>query len=270
MKINVKGAIVSNDDKPIYDLFNMESTSPNAITSVVEEANGEDLEVVINSGGGCLMSGADMYSTLKGYEGNVTVKISGVAGSAASIVAMAADQVKMSPVASLFIHNVQLQNAGDHNSMQYAADTLKVLNKTVANAYREKTGMSQDELLDLMNNDTWMDCEAAKERGFIDEILFQEEKAVASVEGMIPQKVINGVRNTLMKQKLRNEEETKEEKQEETFTSEQKQAIRNIVKDEIKKQIEKDEPEEKPDNSVVVNGVKYVAESKINKHKRWL
>ena len=262
MKINVKGAIVSNDDKPIYDLFNMESTSPNVISDAIEKANGEDLEVVINSGGGCLMSGADMYSTLKDYEGNVTVKISGVAGSAASIVAMAANKIKMSPVASLFIHNVQLQNAGDHNSMQYAADTLKVLNKTVANAYREKTGMSQDELLELMNNDTWMDCETAKEKGFIDEVMFQEEKAIASVEGMIPQKVINGVRNTLMEQKLKNEDEDssdKEESKEESsdgLSSKQKQEVRDIVKDEIKKQT--GEKEGTKENEVT------------NKFKRWL
>ena len=260
MKINVKGAIVSNDDKLIYDLFNMESTSPSVISNAIEKANGEDLEVIINSGGGCLMSGADMYSTLKDYEGNVTVKISGVAGSAASIVAMAANQIKMSPVASLFIHNVQLQSAGDHNDMQYAADTLKVLNKTVANAYREKTGMSQDELLELMNKDTWMDCETAKEKGFIDEILFQEEKAIASVEGMIPQKVINGVRNTLMEQKLRNEdestEESREESSEESLSSKQKQEVRDIVKDEIKKQTgKKEEPKE--------NKLK-------NNFKRWL
>lgn len=121
--------------------------------------------------------------------------------------------------------------------------------------------MSQDELLELMNNDTWMDCETAKEKGFIDEILFQEEKAIASVEGMIPQKVINGVRNTLMEQKLINEDESseKEESKEESsegLTSKQKQEVRDIVKDEIKKQIGK---EEEP------------KENKINnKFKRWL
>src|SRR5699024_189320 len=173
---------------------------------------------------------------------------------------MCSSDLKKSPVTSLFINNVQLQSAGDHNDMQYAADTLKVLNKTVANAYREKTGMSQDELLELMNKDTWMDCETAKEKGFIDEILFQEEKAIASVEGMIPQKVINGVRNTLMEQKLRNEdestEESREESSEESLSSKQKQEVRDIVKDEIKKQIGK---EEEP------------KENKINnKFKRWL
>ena len=273
MKIDVKGVIVSNDDKPIYDLFDMESTSPSVITDALKEADGKDVEIIVNSGGGDLFAGSHIFSELKSYEGNVEAKITGVAASSASIIAMGADTVKMSPTASLMIHNVSMVASGNSNDFQHASDTLKTLNKTVANAYMDKTGMSQDELLNMMDDETWLSSDEAHSKGFVDEILFRQDKFAAASEYMIPPKVVEGVRNTLMKQKLRNEEETQEEKQEETFTSEQKQAIRNIVKDEIKKQIEKDEPEEQkeePDNSVVVNGVKYVAESKMNKHKRWL
>src|SRR5699024_10184906 len=146
-----------------------------------------------------------------------------------------------------------------HNDMQHASNTLKTLNKTVANAYMDKTGMTQDELLGLMENETWLEANVAKEKGFIDEVLFQETKAVASSGNVIPQKVIDGVRNTLMEQKLRNEDESTEESREDSsdgLSSKQKQEVRDIVKDEIKKQIGK---EEEP------------KENKINnKFKRWL
>src|SRR5699024_4303077 len=89
---------------------------------------------------------------------------------------MGADKVTMSPTASLMIHNVSLMTSGDHNDMQRASNTLKTLNKTVANAYMDKTGMTQDELLGLMENETWLEANEAKEKGFIDEVLFQETK----------------------------------------------------------------------------------------------
>src|SRR5699024_2990887 len=203
-----------------------------------DNADGEDVEVIINSGGGDLFSGSEIFSELKEYTGNVEAKITGVAASAASIIAMGADKVTMSPTASLMIHNVSLVTSGDHNDMQHASNTLKTLNKTVANAYMDKTGMTQDELLGLMENETWLEANEAKEKGIIDEVLFQETKAVASSGNVIPQKVIDGVRNTIMEQKLRNEDESTEESREDSsdgLSSKQKQEVRDIVKDEIKK-----------------------------------
>src|SRR5699024_5330103 len=188
----------SKDYKPIYDLFNIESTSTNVISEAIDNANGEDVEVIINSGGGDLLSGSDIFSKLKEYPGNVEARITGVAASAACSIAMGADKVTMSPTARLMIHNVSLMTSGDHNAMQHDSNTLKTINKTVANAYMDKKGMTQDELRGLMENETWLEANEAKEKGFIDEVLFQETKAVASSGNVIPQKVIDGVRNTLM------------------------------------------------------------------------
>lgn len=259
MKIDVKGVICSNDDKPVYDLFDIESTSPKVITQAIEEADGGDLELVINSGGGDLFSGSDIFFMLKDYPGKVEAKISGVAASAASIIAMGADKVSMSPTASLMIHNVSVMSQGDHNDMQHTSDTLRTLNKTVANAYMDKTGMTQEELLNMMENETWLEANEAKEKGFIDEVMFQELKAVAGSGNVIPQNVIDGVKKTIMEQKLRNEEETSEEKEEEkaeSLTSDQRQEVRDIVKEEIKKLTgDKEEPKE--------NKIK-------NNFKRWL
>src|SRR5699024_7937799 len=117
-----------------------ESTSPSVITNALEEANGEDVEITINSGGGDLFVCSHIFSELKSYEGNVEAKITGVAASAASIIAMGADTVKISPTASLMIHNVSMVASGNSNDFQHASDTLKTLNKTVAKHKRDKKG----------------------------------------------------------------------------------------------------------------------------------
>ena len=81
--VNVKGTIVSNDDQWIYDWFGMDATSPKSVNDAIIEANGDDLEVEINSGGGDVFAGSEIYTTLKAYSGNVTTKIVGLAASAA-------------------------------------------------------------------------------------------------------------------------------------------------------------------------------------------
>lgn len=203
MKIDVKGVIVSNDDQWVYDMFEMQSTSPKNVSEAIEKSNGEDLEVVINSGGGDVFSGSEIFSTLKEHVGNVEIKIVGVAASAASVIAMAGTKVKMSPSASMMIHNSATGSFGDYNTMNTASEMLQVVNKTIAGAYRTKTGMEESELLGLMNKETWLAPEDAKEKGFIDEILFQDDslKATASISGSIPQAVIDGVRNGMIKNK---------------------------------------------------------------------
>jgi len=152
-KINIKGVIIPNDHKWIYDWFEMESTCPNDVSKVIDDANGEDVEIVINSGGGDVFSGSEIYTVLKDYKGNKTVKIVGVAASAASIIAMAGDKVLISPTAQIMIHNVRASGSGDYRDFEHTADVLKNYNKSIANAYRLKTGLSEKELLELMDKE---------------------------------------------------------------------------------------------------------------------
>ena len=112
MKINVKGAIVPNNEKWIYDLLDMDATSPNDIIDALPSTN-EDVEIIINSGGGEVMSGSEIYTALKSYAGNVNVKVVGVAASAASVIAMAGDTIEMSPTAQMMIHNASTLAYGD-------------------------------------------------------------------------------------------------------------------------------------------------------------
>ena len=199
-KINVKGPIVSNSDAWIYEWFGIEATSPQKVNDALEKANGEDIEVEINSGGGSVFAGSEIYTALKSYKGNVIVKIVGLAASAASVIAMAGNKVMMSPTAQIMIHNVSSRAEGDYRDMEHTAEVLRNANNTIANAYRIKTGKTQEELLALMDKETWMTADKAKELGFVDEIMFENDsQLVASTDysGMLPPEVINKIRNTI-------------------------------------------------------------------------
>lgn len=198
-RINIKGPIIPNDDQWIYDYFDIEATSPKIVAKTIDEAKGDELEVEINSGGGDVYSGSEIYTALKSYSGNVVVKIVGIAASAASVIAMAGKKVYMSPTSQMMIHNVSAYAAGDHKSMAHASEILKGANETVANAYMLKTGKAHKELLAMMDKETWLTPQKALELGFIDEIMFtQIGSLVAAMDNhMLPREVIEKVRNTV-------------------------------------------------------------------------
>jgi ATP-dependent protease ClpP protease subunit len=169
VKIPIKGTIIPNDYKDIYDWFGYESTSPNDVEAALEKANGESIEVEINSGGGEIFAGSEIYSKIKAYAGNKIIEIVGLAGSAASVIAMAAKS-RIYPAAMMMIHNVASTASGDFNAHNHEAEILLEANKAIANAYEAKTGKTQDELLELMNAETWMNAKTALENGFVDEM----------------------------------------------------------------------------------------------------
>lgn len=200
MKINIKGPIISSNDAWIYDWLGIEATSPKSVNKAIEKANGDDLEVEINSGGGSVFAGSEIYTALKSYKGNVTVRIVGLAASAASVIAMAGNRILMSPTAQIMIHNATARSSGDYRDMDHTSEVLKNTNKTIANAYKIKTGKTEEELLELMDKETWMTADRAKELGFIDEIMFDDDlDLVASVDysGLLPKETIEKIRNTI-------------------------------------------------------------------------
>ncbi len=206
MKINVKGTIISNDDKMVYDWFEMDSTCPRDIEKALSEAKkNEEIEVIINSGGGSVFAGSEIYSLLKEYKGKITGKIVGLAASATSVIAMGCDILKISPTAQLMIHRASMISAGNSEDFAKGAEVLEGIDKSIANAYILKTGLKQDELLDMMSKETWLDAKTAKRKRFADEILFDEDnKIVASFNsGVIPPQIINKLRNEFKNNKRR-------------------------------------------------------------------
>lgn len=137
-----------------------------------EELNAEDgdLEVWINSPGGDVFAAAQIYNMLQDYKGHVTTFIDGMAASAASVVAMAGNTVRMSRVGMMMIHNPSTIAWGDVAEMQKTIDTLNAVKDSIMNAYQAKTGLTRAKISHLMDDETWMDCNTALEMHFIDEI----------------------------------------------------------------------------------------------------
>ena len=129
----------------------------------------------LNSPGGDVVAAARIYNMLLDYPGKVTVNIDGIAASAASVIAMAASTVAMSPVSMLMIHNPATLAMGDKTELSRALDMLESVKDSIINAYQLKTGLSRAKLSKLMDAETWMDATAAIDLGFANEILTSKQ-----------------------------------------------------------------------------------------------
>ena len=138
-------------------------------------AGSGDITVWINSPGGDCVAAAQIYNMLANYKGNVTVKIDGIAASAASVIAMAGHTVLMSPVSMMMIHNPATVAFGDHTEMAKAIEMLEGVKDSIINAYVLKTGLSRAKLSRLMDAETWMDATKAVELGFADDIITKDK-----------------------------------------------------------------------------------------------
>lgn len=147
-----------------------DDVTPQMFKEELMDGNG-NITVWINSPGGDCVAAAQIYNMLREYEGKVTVKIDGIAASAASVIAMAGDTVLMSPVSMMMIHNPMTIAFGDSSEMQKAIDMLAGVKDSIINAYEIKTGLSRVKLAHLMDAETWMDANKAIELGFADEII---------------------------------------------------------------------------------------------------
>ena len=189
-RIHINGPIVSDGDRWFYDWFDMPATAPK---DIILPDSGEPVEVIINSGGGDVYAGSEIYTRLRDHAGNVTVKVVGIAASAASVIAMAGDVVEISPTAQIMIHNVSTMASGDYRDMLHEASVLEGFNQSIANSYVAKTGLEMGDLLDLMGKETWFTAQQAVEHGFADKVMFEEDavpQLVASLENMVPSRVI--------------------------------------------------------------------------------
>ena len=150
-----------------------DEVSPKIFKDELNDGDG-DITVWINSPGGDCVAAAQIYNMLRDYKGNVTVKVDGIAASAASVIAMAGDKVLMSPVSMLMIHNPMTVAYGSSDEMQKAIEMLSSVKDSIVNAYEIKTGLSRAKLSHLMDAETWMDANKAVELGFADDILTRD------------------------------------------------------------------------------------------------
>lgn len=203
MTIKINGAIVGNGDKWIYEWCDIEAFCPRDLNLV----EGQDVDIEINSPGGYIYPASEIYTALMQHKGNVNITITGRAASAASVIAMAGTHVKMSPTAQMMIHNVSASGAGDYRDFEHYAEQLRKSNDTIANAYMLKTGKTRDEILKLMDHETWFTPEEALEEGFIDEVLSRSDsqdqfRLVAASDFLIPQAVIDKLKQEREQEQL--------------------------------------------------------------------
>lgn len=194
-RIKMKGPLISNNEYEVYEFFGLEAVSAKSIADQFPEDINEDITLEVNSNGGLVTVGSEIYTALKNYEGHVTVEVTGMAASAASVAIMGADTVKMSPTAQIMIHKALLTRAsGNSDDLEKAVNALKSSDQSIINAYVSKTGLSEEEIFEMMKNETFMSAQVAVEKGFADELMTFEKDlgAVASLEsGLLPQAVID-------------------------------------------------------------------------------
>lgn len=152
-----------------------DEVTPKLFQKELSAAHG-DITVWINSPGGDVFAAAQIYNMLMDYKGNVTVKIDGLAASAASVIAMAGTEVHMSPVAMMMIHNPMTVAIGDSEEMRKAVAMLDEVKESIINAYEIKTGLKRNKISSLMDSESWFNAKKAIELGFADKILFDKEE----------------------------------------------------------------------------------------------
>ena len=153
-----------------------DDVTPQLFKDELESGTG-DIEVWLDSPGGDVMAATQIYNMLKNYKGKVTVKIDSLAASAASVVAMAGDEILMSPLSLMLIHNPLTVAAGNVDDMQKAIDMLDEVKQSIINAYELKTGLSRAKISHLMDCETWLSAKKAVELHFADGILFGKNEA---------------------------------------------------------------------------------------------
>jgi len=141
-----------------------------------------NVTVWINSPGGDCFAASQIYTMLKNHNGKITVKIDGIAASAASVVAMAGDEVLISPTGMLMIHNPMTVAAGNRQAMEKAIDLLEEVKQSIINAYETKSSLSRAKISQLMDDETWLNAKKAKQMGFVDGILFEDSTKKDSSE----------------------------------------------------------------------------------------
>lgn len=195
--IDIKGEIINSNNQWIYDWLEMEATSPKKISDALRDAGGEDVEIHINSPGGDVFAGSEIYTLLRSYSGKVKIKILGIAASAASVIAQAGES-EISPTGMFMIHNVKTWSSGDYRDMEYTAEALKAANESIINAYMAKTGMTQEELQGLMDRETYMAAAQAVEYGFVDKVMFAEQAPeLRNGFGLLPEETLKKIKNLI-------------------------------------------------------------------------
>ena len=203
LKVEIKGEIIPNDYKDIYDWIGWSATCPRDVSDAIQKANGEVLDVEINSPGGDVDSASEIYAALKGYAGT-RIHIVGACASAASMIAMAG-QSDMVSTGRMMVHRAATYTDGNYHAMDAASEALQKADRAIASAYVAKSGMTEKDVLDMMDKTTWLTAQDAVDKKLIDKVMFAgstaSEPLAASAGALLPHTTVNKIRSLLADKK---------------------------------------------------------------------
>lgn len=178
---NLKAASLESDNvitmyDPIGEDFMGGGVTAKRVSAALRSIGaGKDVVVNINSPGGDVFEGLAIYNLLREHEGKVTVKVVGLAASAASFIAMAADEIRIGRAAFFMVHNAWIFAMGNRHDLRDAADWLEPFDAAIADIYAARSGLPTEEVTALMDNETWIGGSDAVKTGWADEFLASDE-----------------------------------------------------------------------------------------------
>lgn len=208
--LRLNGDIVDSDWGEIYEYFGIECITPKKVKESLDELAEDDmLHIKLNSGGGQVMAGQEIYALLRDRD-DVDIEIESLAASAASVIAMAAP-CKMLPTALLMVHRAWMSSGGNKNDLERDAAALSAVDEALSAAYCEKSGMSKEDALALMDAETWLPAERALELKLIDGISErQSSKAAASAGLAVTDDMVAEYKRVMAERKAKKEREDAE------------------------------------------------------------
>ena len=181
------GTVVNSEDALFMEALEQDYISAKNIERILSEAGGEEVTFNLNSGGGSVNAGSEIYTMLSSYSGRVVINITSLSASIASVFMLGADEVNISHQAQIMIHQPHFRNEEvvDKLSLERSLNMLDSTERSIAKVYMKKTGLSEDEILDMMFKETWLTSDQALELGFVDNIYNDTEESVEGVEDLV-------------------------------------------------------------------------------------
>lgn len=166
-EVRAKGDVTEID---LYEEIGFFGVTAKSFKTALDSISTPRIVLNINSPGGVVFDGVAMYNDLIAHSAKVEVHVKGVAASAASIVAMAGDEIVMGAGSFLMIHNSSTITLGDTRELARISRVLSQIDKAMATTYADKTGIDVEEIAQMMNDETWIDAASAVDQGFADRV----------------------------------------------------------------------------------------------------
>lgn len=171
--------IAASDDENTINIFDAigedywtgEGVTAKSVSKSLAAMKGKDVTVNINSPGGSMFEGLAIYNLLREHDGKITVKVLSIAASAASIIAMAGDEIQVAKSGFIMIHNAWVYASGNRVDLREVADYLEPFDKSMAGIYADRTGLKHDEIVSLMDAESYISGQDAVDQGFADALL---------------------------------------------------------------------------------------------------